>query len=281
MSEQKAILGAQQYPLSQIYSREGRNLADHSDEVLAMLAECGLQAWEPFISSPSETRSLGEALARHGLSVPSMYANVRLHEDDWADQVAAIVEKAAHAVAIGTRVLVVNPEPIDWNQPLDKNDAQLRVQGRALQNLGKQLTAQNQQLAYHIHAPEMRQAAREFHHMMLNTDANVGLCLDTHWIYRGAGNSQVALDDIIQLYGSRIVSLHLRQSGGGVWSETLGDGDIAHSFLVRQLEAMSFSGPIIMEQAIEAGTPQTMSVLEAHRQSAQWARRVFGGVLAG
>ena len=52
-------------------------------------------------------------------------------------------------------------------------------------------------------------------------DVGMKLCLDTHWIYRGAGNSNVALFDILKLYGDRVVSLHLRQSVGGVWSETL------------------------------------------------------------
>ena len=82
-------------------------------------------------------------------------------------------------------------------------------------------------LAYHNHDAEMREGAREFHHMLTGTDpANVKLCLDAHWIYRGSGNSQVALFDIVEIYVDRIVELHLRQSHDGIWSEVFGEGDI-------------------------------------------------------
>jgi inosose dehydratase len=53
-------------------------------------------------------------------------------------------------------------------------------------------------------------AAREFHHMMAGTDPDkVSLCLDAHWIYRGSGNSSVALFDVLKLYGSRTREIHL------------------------------------------------------------------------
>ncbi|MCW8983980.1 MAG: LSm family protein, partial [Thermoanaerobaculales bacterium] len=64
-------------------------------------------------------------------------------------------------------------------------------------------------------------------HMMLGTDpANVTLCLDAHWIYRGAGNSAVALFDVVKLYGRRVTELHLRQSKANIWTEALSEGDI-------------------------------------------------------
>jgi inosose dehydratase len=123
----------------------------------------------------------------------------------------------------------------------------------------------------------MRASAREFHHMMLGTDpAQVGLCLDAHWIYRGAGNSQVALYDIVQLYGSRIASLHLRQSRGGVWTQALGDGDIDYQPLVARLRELRFAGPLIMEQAVEKGTPTDLPPVERERQSRAWVRAMFG-----
>ncbi len=96
-----------------------------------------------------------------------------------------------------------------------------------MNRLGAELKKIGLTLAYHNHDMELREAAREFHHMMLGTDpANVTLCLDSHWVYRGSGNSQIALFDIVKLYGSRVSELHLRQSKDGVWTEALGDGDI-------------------------------------------------------
>lgn len=91
-------------------------------------------------------------------------------------------------------------------------------------------------LAYHNHDAEMREGAREFHHMLTGTNPeNVKLCLDAHWIYRGAGNSQFALFDIVELYCDRIVERHLRQSHDGIWSEVFGAGDIDYTSLTVML----------------------------------------------
>ena len=75
--------------------------------------------------------------------------------------------------------------------------------------------------------------------MLLATDPkNVSLCLDVHWVYRGSGNSQVALFDIVKLYGKRIAELHLRQSKGGIWQETFTEGDIDYPRLVQMLDGL-------------------------------------------
>src|SRR5262249_58729600 len=101
-----------------------------------------------------------------------------------------------------------------------------------LDKFGAELTKRGMTLAYHNHDAELRHAAREFHHMMLGTDAKkVSLCLDSHWVYRGSGNSQVALFDVVKLYGKRIVELHLRQSAKGAWTEAFGEGDVDHERL--------------------------------------------------
>ena len=120
---------------------------------------------------------------------------------------------------------MTNPSPIRWGGPQSKTDDQLKLQARLLSQLGARLSDLGLVLAYHNHDAELRHAAREFHHMMLGTDpSTVTLCLDAHWIYRGSGNSSVALFDVLKLYGPRISELHLRQSRDGVWTEDLCDG---------------------------------------------------------
>ena len=147
----------------------------------------------------------------------------------------------------------------------------------ALRNLGERLRQEGLRLAYHAHEPEMRAAAREYHHMMLATDpAVVELCLDTHWVYRGADNSQVALSDIARLYAGRIAVLHLRQSRGGVWAETFGEGDIDYRPLLKNLRLAGFSGPVYLEQPREAGTPATMDIFEAHRRGLRALKAMLG-----
>lgn len=271
------IVGTQSYTWYQAYQEaQGKPLAEHWDEVLAQVAQAGCQAFEntvDAIATPALAEAMGRLLAKHGLSMPSVYAGSRLHDEGWEESVREVLERARLARQLGATVLVTNPQPL----PQDKTDAQLRLQARALDTLGRELRSLGLRLAFHNHSVEMRASAREFHHMLLGTDpAHVGLCLDTHWIYRGAGNSQVALEDIVQLYGARIASLHLRQSRSGVWTQTLCDGDLDYGPLVASLRALRFDGPLIMEQAVEAGTPTGLPPVERERLSRQWVRTVFG-----
>ena len=157
-----------------------------------------------------------------------MYVNSVLHEPQLVEEnISEIMAIAEEAKKIGIEILVTNPSPIKWSGPENKTDEQIKAQAIALNLLGKELKSIGIKLAYHNHDMEMRESAREFHHMLTGTDPdNVHLCLDAHWIYRGSGNSQVALFDIVELYADRIVELHLRQSHNGIWSEVFEDGDI-------------------------------------------------------
>ena len=183
---------------------------------------------------------------------------------------------AREAKKLGIRIVVTNPSPIQWGQPIDKDDRQLQTQAKALNHLGNELRKIGITLAYHNHDMEMRQSAREFHHMMVQTDPkNVSLCLDAHWIYRGAGNSQVALFDIVKLYADRIVELHLRQSQNGIWSEVFGEGDIDYERLVSELLNKKIRPHLVLEQAVEKGTPQTMDAVAAIGKSLENVKKIF------
>jgi inosose dehydratase len=271
------IVGTQSYTWYQAYQEaQGKPLSEHWDEILAQVAEAGCQAFEntvDAIATPELAEAMGRLLAKHGLTMPSVYAGSRLHDERWEESVTEVLERAQFARQLGATVLVTNPQPL----PQDKTDAELRIQAKALDILGRELRGLGLRLAFHNHSVEMRASAREFHHMLLGTDpAHVGLCLDTHWIYRGAGNSEVALYDIVQLYGARIASLHLRQSRHGIWTQSLCAGDIDYSPLVASLRALRFDGPLIMEQAVEVGTPRDLPAVERERLSRQWVRAVFG-----
>jgi inosose dehydratase len=133
-------------------------------------------------------------------------------------------------------------------------------------------------LAYHNHDIELRNAAREFHHMITGTDpANVSLCLDAHWIYRGSGNSSVALFDVLKLYGNRVREVHLRQSVRNIWSETFGEGDIDYAAFAQRLLDVGAKPHLVLEQAPENGTPKTMgrgASREASRRSCSQRLRI-------
>lgn len=278
MSRIETTVACQMYPWFLRYKKREQNWRDHLDGILASLAESGYQGWDQSYPDETEARAVKTLLDKHGLIARSQYVGGRWHDPDTIAKTLDEAKRSAEAGrSIGVRVIVCNPEPIAWGQPLDKNDDQIKRQCEAFCQYGQWLAKMGMKLAYHTHDPEMRQGAREFHHMMLSSDpAVVGFCLDVHWVYRGLGNSQVGLDDIIQLYGDRITALHLRQSRNGVWTQALGDGDINYRPLAAKLEEIRFAGPIIAECATESTTPQTLSDLEADRISRQWIQKTLG-----
>ena len=123
-----------------------------------------------------------------------------------------------------------------------------------MDRLGARLRVMGLTLAYHNHDAELRQAARELHHSLLATDPkNVSFCFDFHWVYRGSGNSHVALMDVLKLYGNRVAELHLRQSKAGVWTETLCEGDIDYRTISAQLRKINVKPHLVLEQGGREG----------------------------
>jgi inosose dehydratase len=270
-------LACNQYPWTVFYARDNRNFNEELNKGLNEVAASGFDGYEPGINNLQELDRLGPLLKKHDLEMRSLYVNSILHERDKAQaSIESVLAIARKAKELGTKIIVTNPSPIRWGGPENKDDAQLAVQSAALEKLGQELKEMGLTLAYHNHDIELRNAAREFHHMMAGTDpAYVTLCLDAHWIYRGAGNSEVALFDILKLYGSRITELHLRQSKDNIWTETFCEGDINYPRLAKQLLDMGVRPHIVMEQAVETGTPKTMSTIQAFQESSQYAREVF------
>ncbi|GAB3948607.1 hypothetical protein GCM10028805_23430 [Spirosoma harenae] len=263
------------------YSRGGKTWMADPDTSLSELAQTGITAYEPAITSADEVAKLVPLLKKHKLSMPSLYVNSTLHRADEAqkslDSVLAIADTAR---AAGTSIFVTNPSPIKWGSDTDKTDADLTEQAKNLDRLGAELRKRGITLAYHTHAPEHRQAAREFHHMLLATDPkNVSLCLDAHWVYRGSGNSQIALFDVVKLYGKRIVEIHIRQSRDGIWQETFGDGDIDYRRLGTALKAQTVFPLLVLEQCLEKGSPNTMGPVEAHKQDLIYTKSVLASLL--
>jgi inosose dehydratase len=277
--QKKLHLACNQYPWTVFYQREGLDFNASLDKGLGEVAASGMDGFEPLVTGIQQIDELEPLLKKHNLQMRSLYVNSVLHDaagaDKSIDEVVAIAEKAKR---IGARIIVTNPSPIRWGGPENKDDAQLKVQAEAMEKLGRRLVGMGLKLAYHNHDIELRNAAREFHHTMVGTDPKyVTLCLDAHWIYRGAGNSAVALFDVLKLYGSRVSELHIRQSVGNIWSETLGDGDIDYPALAKYLQGIGIRPHLVIEQAVEQGTPKTMGTVEAFRKSSQYAREVFAG----
>ncbi len=271
-------IACQQYTWFNYYQREGKDWFADMDESFEAFKSTGMSGYEPSFSEAKTVATTVAQMKRHGIWADSLYVNSILHDEEQSEKsIDLAVEIVKQALPLGIKIAVTNPSPIDWNSKENKSDKQLRVQARELNRLGAALKSMDVALAYHTHDPEMRAGAREFHHMLQGTDpANVKLCLDAHWIYRGAGDSEVALFDIVKHYGDRIVELHLRQSNDGKWSEVFSaKGDIDYQHLVDLLMHRGLKPHIVLEQCVEEGTPQTISIVEAHKRSAGEVERVF------
>ena len=272
----KELIGTQMYPWLQYYKAEGKDWKNHLPEILDQVKEAGLDAWEQSIESESEADRLSVLLEYRDLEMVSIYAGNELHGHDFEEEVQSVLAQARLAKPLGARYVVCNPKPISWTEPKGKNDEQLSRQAKALQLLGEGLVEQGMQLSYHVHTPELSNGAREFHHMMLNVSPEaMGLCLETHWIYRGCGGSNHAVLDVMKLYGDRINTTHLRQSQNRIWDETFQDGDVDHREIFRRLRKLGYSGPLTLEMAIEEGTPNTMSHSEAHRRAKKYLTEIL------
>jgi inosose dehydratase len=265
------------YPWITFAKRAGETFEPHSDSLMKAVASTGISGYEPIINGTAEFQGLGERLKKHGLSMRSLYVNSTLHDQNKAkESIAGVLAIAEEAKKLGTRIIVTNPSPIRWGGPENKSDEQLRFQAKSLDRLGAELRKMGISLAYHNHDIELRNGAREFHHMLTATDQeNVKFCLDAHWVFRGCGNSEVAVFDALAHYGERIVELHLRQSMDGTWSEAFSlQGDINYSKLIGQLKEAGIASHLVLEQAVEKGSPETMAVVEAHRRGKEALKSV-------
>ncbi|MET7256784.1 sugar phosphate isomerase/epimerase family protein [Dyadobacter fermentans] len=271
-------LSCNQYSWITFYARDGKEWGKDPDASLAEFASTGLKAYEPAFNNADEVPKLLPVLRKYRLAMPSVYVNTALHEaEEGVKSIESVLAIADALKAADTKIIVTNPSPLQWGSDKNKSDEQLTRQAQNLDKLGAELKKRGMTLAYHTHDVELRAAAREFHHMLLATDPkNVSLCLDVHWVYRGSGNSQVALFDIVKLYGKRIAELHLRQSKGGIWQETFTEGDIDYPRLAQSLGALGVKPHLVLEQCLEKASPKTMDGVQAHKEDLVYVKKVFG-----
>ncbi|MDA7931523.1 TIM barrel protein [Akkermansiaceae bacterium] len=220
-AEVKGRLGSQvatnSYPWLTFAKRAGEKFVAHSEELIASIAATGITGYEPIVGGPGEFAEMAPHLKKHRLWLKSIYVNSTLHEEGAIEKSQTkVLEIARAGKALGLKIVVTNPSPIKWGGKEEKSDAQLKRQAGALDELGEALADEGMQPAYHNHDAELKSGAREFHHILTATSPEkVKFCLDAHWIFRGCGNSEVAVFDALSHYHERVVELHLRQSTGG------------------------------------------------------------------
>ena len=248
--------------------RLGRSIQDY--------ARSGLKALEPSIGNVADVNKLIPALKKYDISLPSIYVGSILHEPKEADlSIQRILAIADRLKSEGTNIIVTNPSPL--KNGVAKTDAELECQVEKLNLLGSLLKQKGITLAYHTHDVEFRESAREFHYVLQHTKPeNLAFCMDVHWVYRGSGNSEQTVFDILKTYGNRIVALHIRQSDNGIWTETFsGKGDIDYVRFAKELKKKKIKPHLVIEQCLEAKTVQTMDAAQAHAIDLKIVKTLF------
>jgi inosose dehydratase len=265
------LVGSNIYGWGQYAQRENRKL--DVEEVISALRDTGYDYLETNldVANPEQNARFAEQLKAKGLQPVSLYTGARLHEAATAQATVAKVLQAAKVSAqAGFRVLSCNADPIDR----EKTDMELETQVKALTDLGEGLNSLGMKLGVHQHTPEMANHAREFHYNFDHSKPDVvGWCYDVHWVWKGG----VMPLDGLREYGERVVTWHIRQSRNRIWWEDLDTGDIDYALVAQYAKEHNLPRRFSVELALEAGTKLTRSVVENHRRSREFIRRVFEG----
>lgn len=267
-------LAAAFYVWTQQFRTQNKTLAEGIPEALAATRRAGYRAVELMAQcfAPDLCELTLKALRDNRLELPSVYNGGPMHTAEQAEQtIADTLRLAAAAKPAGAYLLNFNPSPKPNKER--KSDAELEAQARYVNALGEKLRLQGFRLHLHHHDPEMAEEAREWRHLLNHSDPRlVGFCLDLDWVRQG-GQQPLA---ILKEAGTRLVSLHLRNSRDGIWTEDFGDGDIDYQAVAEHLKQIGFQGLLIVELAYRKETRITRSLEENLRISRQYAEKVFG-----
>jgi inosose dehydratase len=268
-SGNKTLVGSNVYGWTQYAQRDKKKF--DIEDVISALRDTGYDYLESFmnVEQPDANAHFADQLRAKGLRPVSLYVGARLHEAGKCDEVIdKILAAAKICQAQGFRVISCNADPIGR----EKTDEELSTQAAALQRLGDGLNRLGMKLGVHQHLPEMANRAREFHYDFRHTQpASVGWCYDVHWVWKGG----LAPMDALKEYGARVVTWHLRQSRNGIWWEDLDSGDVDYAAVAKYAADHKLPRRFSVELALEEGTKITRSVIENHRRSREFVRRVF------
>ncbi len=243
-------------------------------EVLPIARAAGFKNIElspAFFPPDSRNRTLA-ILRAQALSMPSLYVGGPMHESTAADRtIATALEFGALCAPFGCKAIVNNPDPKRPDVP--KTDAELIVEAESLNRMGRALAQHGFELRVHHHTPQLLQNAREWRHILHNTDPEyVHICVDVDWAYEGGFDPIAFLREV----GNRVREIHVRSAKNKVWLEDLEGSDIDYHQVARYLRDRKLTPLIVVELAYRPNTTVTRSLEEDLRLSRIYAEKIFG-----
>jgi len=224
-----------------------------------------------FFAPATRAQTLSK-IQSYGLRMPSLYVGGSMHEKDKADvTISRALEFGDVCQPFGCTAIVNNPDPKPNDVP--KTDAELAVQAESLNRMGRTLAGKGFQLRVHHHTPQLAKNAREWRHILKNTDPEyVRICVDVDWAYEGGFEPISFLREV----GSRLEEIHVRSARNRLWLEALEDSDIDYRRVAEYLREQALDPLLVVELAYRPNTVITRSLEEDLRVSRLYAEKVFG-----
>jgi len=271
---QTSPLSVEGYIFQQYAAGQHKELADVLDEIFPMARNAGFRNIElnqGFLTPELRSRVL-EHVHANGLRMPSVYVGGPMHQRSLAERtISQALEIADLCKPSGCRAVINNPDPKPHDVP--KTDAQLAVQVKMLDLMGRELAKRGFQFWTHAHAPQMADNAREWRYNLRHTDPQyVWVCLDIDWVYQGGQDPM----ELLREAGRRVASLHLRNSHNKLWLESFSTGDIDYSQIASYVRKLNLEPLLVVELAYRKQTVITRPLEEDLRLSRIYAERVFG-----
>jgi inosose dehydratase len=271
---QSSRLSVEGYIFQQYAERQHKKLADVLGEIFSMAHNAGFRNIElnqGFLTPELRSHVL-ELVQANGLRMSSVYVGGSMHQRSMAERtISQALEIAALCKKLGCGAVINNPDPKPGGAP--KTDAELAVQVKMLDLMGRELADRGFQFWTHAHAPQMADQAREWRYNLHHTDPKyVWVCLDIDWVYQG-GQDPMAL---LREAGRRVASLHLRNSRQKVWLESFASGDIDYWQIAAYMKQSNLKPLLVVELAYRKQTVVTRPLEEDLRLSRIYAERVFG-----
>lgn len=262
------------YIFQQYATRQKKPLSEIVEEAFAMARQAGfhnIEINQAFFEGSMRSRVLS-SLRANDLRMPSVYVGGGMHEESLAEKtLAQALEIGALCQPFGCKAIVNNPNP----KPAEgrKTDDELAVQAKSLNRVGHALQSAGYELRVHHHIPQLLENAREWRHILHNTDPRyVALCLDLDWVHQGGFKPL----DLLREAGSRVHEIHVRNSRNKLWLESFEDGDIDYRQIAAYLEEQKRQPLVVVELAYRENTLVTRSLADDLRASRIYAERIFG-----
>jgi len=266
-------VACQCYVFEQQYAERRQKTIDHMEDILNDVVAAGFVAVELTSTcfAPEKTNDSLALLDKHKLALPIAYIGGPMHDDRWHkthETTLAYADRLKPHKGLEAISFNCDPKP----RAEAKTDAELVTEAQALEQLGSDLKQRGLKLLVHAHAPEIADHSREWRYFVHHTNpAHVGICLDTHWVYRG-GDSVM---DLLREAGTRIGDVHLRNSAKGIWLEEVADGDVDYAAVAAALKQLRYKGWLTVELAWDPQTQRTRTLVEDLKRSREYTERVF------